>query len=49
MTNGLAARLFLAAFVVIVMSGNFAGNSFAADNARVTFLSEQSLNWHLQC
>ena len=39
MTNGLAARLFLVVFVVIVTSGNFVGNSFAADNAKASELS----------
>jgi signal-transduction protein with cAMP-binding, CBS, and nucleotidyltransferase domain len=40
MTNGLAARLFLAVLFVIVVLGNFAGNSFAADKAKALELSK---------
>ena len=40
MANGLAARLFLAVLSVIVVFGNFAGNSFAADNAGTLELSK---------
>ena len=40
MVTGLAARLFLAVVVVVVVLGNFAGNSFAADKAKALELSE---------
>ena len=40
MTNGLAARLFLAVLFVIVVLGNFAGNSFASDKAKALELSK---------
>ena len=40
MTNGIAARLFLAVLFVTVVVGNFAGNSFAADKAKAADLSK---------
>jgi signal-transduction protein with cAMP-binding, CBS, and nucleotidyltransferase domain len=40
MANGLATRVFLTVLVVIVMFGNFAGNLFAADNAKTLELSK---------
>jgi len=40
MVTGLAARLFLAVVVVVVVLGNFAANSFAADKAKALELSK---------
>lgn len=40
MVSGTAARLFLAVVVVVVVLGNFAGNSFAADKAKALELSK---------
>lgn len=40
MVTGLAARLFLAVVVVVALSGNFAGHSFAADKAKALELSK---------
>ena len=40
MVTGLAARLFLAVGVVVVVLGNFVANSFAADKAKALELSK---------
>jgi len=40
MVTGLAARLFLAVVVVVVVLGTFAANSFAADKAKALELSK---------
>ena len=40
MATGLAARLFLVVVAVVVVLGNFAGNSFAADKTKALELSK---------
>jgi len=40
MVTGLAGRLYLAVLVVVVVFGNFSGNSFAADKAKALELSK---------
>ena len=40
MVTGLAARLFLAVMVVVVVFGNFAANSLAAEKAKALELSK---------